>query len=67
VKESDPLDQTFLAFIKTRHHLFIVKDEFGGMSGVVSLEDVLEEILQEEIMDESDAYEDMRDYALIQA
>ena len=66
VQESDPLDQTFLAFIKTHHHLFIVKDEFGGVSGVVSLEDVLEEILQEEIMDESDAYEDMRNYALTQ-
>jgi metal transporter CNNM len=67
VQETDPLDQTFLLFIKTRRHLFIVKDEFGGVSGVVSLEDILEEILQEEIMDENDTHEDLREYAAQQA
>ena len=64
VKETDPLDQTFLQFIKTHRHLFIVKDEFGSVSGVVTLEDILEEIIQAEIMDENDEHDDLRAYAL---
>lgn len=67
VNETDKLDDAFLRFIKTHTHMFIVKDEFGGVSGVVTLEDVLEEILQEEIMDESDTHEDMREFAVEQS
>lgn len=67
VEESDPLDETLLKFIKTHRHMFVVKDEFGGVSGLVTLEDVLEEIIQTEIMDETDEYEDMREYAVEQA
>ena len=67
VNESDPLDQTFLQFIKTHRHMFIVKDEFGGVSGVVTLEDILEEIIQMEIRDETDKVEDMRAHASSQA
>ncbi len=60
LKENDPLDKAFLSFIKTRRHMHVVKDEFGGVSGVLTLEDILEEILQEEIMDENDTHEDLR-------
>lgn len=45
---------------KARVHLFIVLDEYGGLAGVVSLEDVLEEILGSEIVDESDNVDDLR-------
>lgn len=60
VQESLPLDQLLSEFLKSRSHLFAVVDEYGGLAGVVSLEDVLEEILGSEIMDESDNVADLR-------
>jgi CBS domain containing-hemolysin-like protein len=44
-------------------HLFVVLDEYGGMAGVVTLEDVLEELLGSEIVDETDLVVDMRELA----
>ena len=40
--------------------LFAVLDEFGGLAGVISLEDVMEELLGREIVDESDLAADLR-------
>lgn len=63
VVESTPLDDLLRTFLKRRQHLVAVIDEFGGISGIVTLEDVLEELIGREIVDESDQVTDLRAYA----
>ncbi|WP_461210764.1 hemolysin family protein [Desulfocurvus sp. DL9XJH121] len=60
VLDSLTLDKVLITFLESRMHLFVVLDEWGGVAGVVSLEDVLEEILGKEIMDETDEVADLR-------
>ena len=61
--ETAPLSKIFREFLDTRQHLFVVIDEYGGLSGIITLEDVLEEMLGREIMDESDQVADKREFA----
>jgi CBS domain containing-hemolysin-like protein len=63
VADTTPLDRLLRLFLERREHLFVVIDEHGGVGGIVTLEDVLEEILGQEIMDESDEVADMRQLA----
>ena len=63
VLESLPLHELLKHFLNSHTHLFAVLDEFGGLPGVVSLEDVLEEILGQEIVDESDPAADLQEVA----
>ncbi len=63
VPEIAPLDKVMLEFFERRQHLFVVVDEYGGVTGVISLEDIIEEIMGREIMDESDRTGDLRDLA----
>ncbi len=60
VSEKLPIQQLLDQFIKHRAHLFLVEDEFGQNSGVVTLEDAIETLLGREIIDESDTVEDMQ-------
>ena len=53
-------------FVKSKIHLAIVTDEYGVMTGLVTLEDAVETLLGVEIVDEFDTIEDMRKYALDQ-
>lgn len=50
-------------FVERREHLFLVVDEYGGSVGIVTLEDVIEALLGVEIVDETDAVEDMQQLA----
>ena len=63
VLESLPLHELLKQFLNSHTHLFAVLDEFGGLAGVVSLEDVLEEILGREIVDESDPAANLQEVA----
>jgi CBS domain containing-hemolysin-like protein len=53
VPESKMLDELLREFQKERNHMAIVVDEYGGTAGLITLEDVLEEIVGE-IRDEFD-------------
>ncbi len=56
VVESQPLASLLRDMRSRRQHLAVVVDEFGGVSGIVTLEDVLEEIVGD-IRDEHDTEE----------
>jgi CBS domain containing-hemolysin-like protein len=63
VSEKLPVQHLLDLFIKNRGHLFLVEDEFGQTTGIVTLEDAIETLLGREIVDESDKVEDMQELA----
>ncbi|HTW89557.1 MAG TPA: hemolysin family protein [Candidatus Binataceae bacterium] len=56
--ESTPLDEILVAMQRTGENLAVVVDEYGGASGILTIEDLLEEIVGE-IEDEYDASEEL--------
>jgi CBS domain containing-hemolysin-like protein len=56
VPENKKLDSLLKQFQQRKQHLAIVVDEHGGVSGLITLEDALEEIVGE-IVDETDTFE----------
>ncbi len=63
VSEKTPGHVLLKAFLKRRTHLFGVVDEYGDITGIVTLEDVIESVLGEEIVDEVDFAVDMQEVA----
>jgi CBS domain containing-hemolysin-like protein len=55
-----PIPQLFEIFIRKREHIALAVDEYGTVSGLVTMEDVIETLLGLEIMDESDNVEDLQ-------
>jgi CBS domain containing-hemolysin-like protein len=47
-------------FLKSRKHIAVVKDEFDGLAGLVTLEDLIETALGHEIVDETDKVVDLQ-------
>lgn len=60
VPESASLTGLFERFLKDRQHIAMVVNEYGGIEGLVTLEDLIETLIGMEIMDETDNVEDMR-------
>ena len=54
VPETLPGHRLLETFLRRREHMLGVLDEFGGVLGVVTLEDVMESLIGEEIIDETD-------------
>jgi len=63
VKDSDSVSTILDQFVKRRQQIFIVEDEFGTTTGLISLEDAIETLLGVEIVDEHDSVVDMRQLA----
>ena len=63
VPENISVSTLFDMFIRMKMHLFLVQDEYGQTSGVVTLEDTLETMLGIEIVDEMDQVTDMQEFA----
>ncbi|MCF8063059.1 MAG: hemolysin family protein [Deltaproteobacteria bacterium] len=63
VVETARLDRMLMEFLDRREHLFVVLDEYGGLAGVITLEDILEELIGREIVDESDQVANKRELA----
>jgi magnesium and cobalt exporter, CNNM family len=56
--EATPLDEILIALQRTRESLAVVVDEYGGAAGIITMEDVLEEVVGE-IDDEHDVSEEL--------
>lgn len=63
VKESDPISLAFEKMLEQREHIALVTDQFGGMEGIMTLEDIVETLLGLEIVDEQDTAVDMQKLA----
>lgn len=60
VFENYPIHKLFGEMIKNNEQIVMVIDEYGGMEGIVTLEDVVETLIGLEIVDETDLHKDMR-------
>ena len=60
VNEAEPLATFFKQKQKNRQHLYVVVDGYGSVTGLVTLEDVMETILGYEILDETDQVADLQ-------
>lgn len=59
-KRDTPIPKLFDTFVNKREHIALVMDEYGSVSGLVTMEDVIETLLGLEIMDESDNVADLQ-------
>jgi CBS domain containing-hemolysin-like protein len=64
IRDDQTLQHALAAFLRTHHHLFIVVNEFRETVGLITIEDVIEELIGREIIDEFEGHDDLRTVAL---
>ena len=63
VSDQENVEGLLSRFINERQHLFLVYDEYGGWMGLVTMEDVIEAIIGQSILDETDDIPNLRRHA----
>jgi CBS domain containing-hemolysin-like protein len=63
IDRNTPIPKLFDTLINKREHIALVVDDYGSLSGLVSMEDIIETLLGLEIMDESDNVADLQELA----
>ena len=63
INHDTPLPDLFNKMTKQKQHLSVVNDEYGNIVGLVSMEDLFETLLGQEIIDETDEVEDLQELA----
>ncbi|GAA0557022.1 CNNM domain-containing protein [Halomonas salifodinae] len=63
VMVDDSVEQVFTMMVRDRQHLTVVYDDLGTWVGLMTLEDVIETILGQDIVDETDNVANLRKYA----
>lgn len=63
VPDTKPIFGVWENLLEKKEHIALVVDEYGGMDGVVTMEDIIETILGLEILDEKDRVTDMQQLA----
>ena len=63
VERNLPIPTLFEKLVDSKNHMALVVDQYGSVSGLVTMEDVIETLLGLEIMDESDSVADLQQQA----
>ncbi len=64
IAETTTLFNAWEILLNRKEHIALVVDEYGGMDGITTLEDIIETLLGFEILDEKDRIADMQKYAV---